>query len=997
MKINKTNSFYNFSLNIKAKETEPQENVQTVETKPLELKSKFNDHLISFRARVDKGLERFYEVNKDRMPYTVKTYVKSLEDKTRLTPLEAQKRAFSKLENAKNVTDIKKDFLFEPLFSDLIQASESKAKRGILQTAKENEELLALSDEGILKDKSDLTVYLVKKIFLEGKTVDEINTDLESDLNEDFKADFKFKNKTAKEGETPQYIYTSTLKALGIKTPSFEYQQSLRYTKDGYSDAVGEKISAFWDSLPANERVSRAKKSVEKFENWWSGLSQNEKIEMIADQLDEIELLKKYKKNERALEKEQKELNKQNPDSIEEKETKPAKDNKVKVGSSVLSKDDLFKLWAKNNLKIYEANLSEAQKDTLHLKRMQRLTARWTNMTPAQRTDYISKMKSGAEPLRYTMIDAWNHSTDLLKKLSSHLKENQVYKPADLLYSTDEFSNFQSKVMTEFWENNPDLTKAFGQKIVESQEKVNGAIERGTFEALKNQINRDKKDRIREVENFKTQQTQSIENQPPKESEDDYKKAFVDAYNSHVYGKSKSLPKSYFPELLDIYLERTPQKIIESWTKNLRGDKIPDEDVQEIINITANEPPRAKRCNRAIEAAIANVLYQATKDPVVFFMPNPDAKVALFQLEQGEKTIEFKSQKNEMNYNLKVVNSKVDLKKVNFLYEEYKKDLTEDELDEILDKYFTNTGDKALNSSLKNSAVPININGFDRNAMRENLALYGKSALILFSEKSAFPIKAKNAFYQKFVGQMPESLKEQADHCIFSKPEAFTEIEELQRLNNLFARKFDFVPRDYIDSYFKEIEDILKNPNGKLDAEIFETKCCKKRTSPSESGKLAIVDKKRMPIETKLKTLAMEQALADVLYEATGNMKVYSLPFEELAENIEIFSLVKKFPSEKRTYKTNFDGNLFEIQAQKKVNTFKINKLYREYLSELESWSNEELPENENPDVEDILFILNPEENNNPKDFAVLNRILQFGLDVKVEPNKPYHPFFKES
>ena len=54
--------------------------------------------------------------------------------------------------------------------------------------------MLDLYGIGALRDNEDLTVYLVKKIFLESKTIDEINQDLENDLQEDFKVDFKSSN-----------------------------------------------------------------------------------------------------------------------------------------------------------------------------------------------------------------------------------------------------------------------------------------------------------------------------------------------------------------------------------------------------------------------------------------------------------------------------------------------------------------------------------------------------------------------------------------------------------------------------------------------------------------------------------------------------------------------------------------------------------------------------------------------------------------------------------
>ena len=59
----------------------------------------------------------------------------------------------------------------------------------------------------------------------------------------------------------------------------------------------------------------------------------------------------------------------------------------------------------------------------------------------------------------------------------------------NILYSTDEFSQFQSRVMSEFRETHPDYAEKLGNNIRQSQLKVDLAIKRGTFEELKNQIN----------------------------------------------------------------------------------------------------------------------------------------------------------------------------------------------------------------------------------------------------------------------------------------------------------------------------------------------------------------------------------------------------------------------------------------------------------------------------------------------------------------------------
>lgn len=118
---------------------------------------------------------------------------------------------------------------------------------------------------------------------------------------------------------------------------------------------------AFWDSLDDRERTERAKKSVEKMENWWNSLTRNQKLDMIADQLTELDMLKMFKKEQRAQQK----LNpaKQEP---QDAPTEPRKHSKV--GSNKLSQDELFLKWAANNLKIFQENLSEADRDTLHVK-----------------------------------------------------------------------------------------------------------------------------------------------------------------------------------------------------------------------------------------------------------------------------------------------------------------------------------------------------------------------------------------------------------------------------------------------------------------------------------------------------------------------------------------------------------------------------------------------------------------------------------------------------
>jgi hypothetical protein len=96
---------------------------------------------------------------------------------------------------------------------------------------------------------------------------------------------------------------------------------------------------------------------------------------------------------------------------------------------------------------------------------MRRLTVRWQEMSPQERTELIQKMRLEREPIRFAMIDAWNHYPELIKELSAFLKSQQILKPVDLLYSSEEFSEFQSRVMTEFWATHRDMAEIFGDKI----------------------------------------------------------------------------------------------------------------------------------------------------------------------------------------------------------------------------------------------------------------------------------------------------------------------------------------------------------------------------------------------------------------------------------------------------------------------------------------------------------------------------------------------------
>lgn len=947
------------------------------------LRSKFNDHMLSFKARVDKGLERFFDTNKDRMPATVRRYVNSIDDKSRLSPIEAQQRAFYKLNDAESVQDIKKFFPDEELFTDLKNPSQSKATRGLLNSVKENKELFDLYDIDALKDKKNLTVYLVQKVFLEAKTIDEINADLENDLNEDFKEDFKLKNKDSK------YVYSSTLRSLGIKTPSFEYQQSLRYTRDGYADEVGDKISqgqrAFWDSLSDEDRTARAKKSVEKFEIWWNSFTTNQKLDMIADQLSELDMLKNFKKVQRAEQK-----NNPKPEDTETSENTSTQRKHTKTGSEKLSKDELFIKWASNNLKLFEANLSEAQKDTLHLKRMQRLSARWASMSPVEKTDYISKMKAGSEPLRYTMIDAWNHSTDLIKDLSLHLRANQIFKPADLLYSTQEFSEFQSKVMTQFWEEHPDYAVTLGNKIRESQQKVQTSIQRGTFEELKKQIMRDKNQRVKEMEKFKTELKNppaSTTNNLQPEYIQEFKSAYLKAIGQRLHNIPGEYMKEYFESVKDL-----PKEYIISWTKQLKGEHLTYEDESNLHKLMQSDSEKsAYAANRALEAALSNVLYEYTKNPEVYTLSFSDVKAAIYKLEIGQNPIEFHSTRLGKDFILPV-QKKVNINKkhIENLYHEYRQPVNEAEISDIIRYYFTVEGSKEN----KNDPEFIKQVELAQRKLENYIKKYNKSASIIFSDKSTFSPHIKDAFYRKFIANMPKDIMDGPIKPLIKSLDDFKYEEKLKTAKFMFGKKFDFVPKNFMDSYFREISKELRENKTQMSVDDFISVVCQKRKVSSDHGKVIFFDKQGLSMENKLNSLAMEQALADVLYEATDNENIYSMGLETLCDNLEVFVLAKKFPTSEKRCPATQENEEMTIVCKKKPNLFKIQKLYNEYQNQIIEWTTEIAQNKTTPDWEDLLFILNPDENKPLKDMSVAKRMARYA--VAPEKITIYHnPLFE--
>ena len=903
---------------------------------------------ISFEARVDKGLERFYNVNSEKMPKTVKTFIENLDDKKAFTPLRAQAAAFATLAGIGSVAEIKENFPEEELFANLIDVDSSHATRGVLGVYRENKELLKMFNQNILASGENFTVWLVKKVFLEGKTIEDINKDFKASVDADFKKLYEAKN------DSEQPIRFSTLKSLGIQTPAFEYQQSLRYTRDGYSDLVGEQISqaqrAFWDSMPPEERTQRARKTVENFEKWWSNLTTDDKLEMIAEQTTELEMLDLYKDSNFNKSSKKGIKTSQNPIEKEQNaEHKIAPQEKV---SSNLSKDDLFKIWAGNNLKLYTSNLTEYEKRLLEEKREQKRADFWKTMSPEERADYILKLQTGGQILSFAMTDAWNANPEIIIALSKHLKEKHINRPVDLVYGSEGYNEFLSKIMIEFWRNNPEIADKFGDSISLSHKKVKEAVKNGTFEILKKEINKAKilrQQKINEiiknyipvdVEKFKKDKSEQVKN-------------FIDAY-FEVNPKTmpQGMPVQYFNDFLEVLEKEFLPQEIESMTKYLRHMPMNPIELIETQRLLNSETKSLARVNRALEMSICDALYNCTHNPKVYEMTPTDSKFAIDQIIAGNKIIEFDSQYSNKYYSIPVINNNINNKEINKSYQKFLQAADNINAVDIIDSHFI-VNPKIHDADLRERIL---------NSLLTHVKHQGVVSKILFTSEFNYPVAIRAALMRKFVSYLPNVIT--PDNLIIRtiEPEDFERENRLYEIGKKHSEKYSFMPKNALEAYNREAYKILRNYDDKY-LNLYEERAL-------GIGKKGINVIQPIPIVGVAKTnpfnvlefLATEQAFADILYKATDDARVYSLRLEEfmfLFEKLKYTNLKKD--DEIKVPSRVLDKEI-SIKLKHRINFADKNTLYKDYLEELSDIAKTKFSNDETIPVQELLYILNPDE-----------------------------------
>lgn len=143
------------------------------------------DYNVSFGARLFRTPANFYEqpFNKKGMPETMKDYLNGdYVDRQNMPPAQMLRFVFDDINEAKSLEQVKRIYPNEPLFKNLTDIPNRKARKGLIS------ELDTLSNETndipLFKNgNSNFGMYLLKKIYIEGKSLKEINKDFKKDLN----------------------------------------------------------------------------------------------------------------------------------------------------------------------------------------------------------------------------------------------------------------------------------------------------------------------------------------------------------------------------------------------------------------------------------------------------------------------------------------------------------------------------------------------------------------------------------------------------------------------------------------------------------------------------------------------------------------------------------------------------------------------------------------------------------------------------------------------
>ena len=222
---------------------------------------------VNFTARLFRTPEDFYSCpwNKNGMPETMKQYLNAdYEDRQHMPPQQMLSLVFDDINETKDLEQVKRIFPDEPLFKNLTDIPNKKARTGILAEI----DLMKEDNKSLFKNgKDNLGHYIIKKIYIEGKTLKEINEDFNKDKSVYYN------------GLSP--IEYDTLRAFGIKFPNSAFWKSFTHNRTNFN-------YTYTPRKPINSRIlegSAEKKSYAPQHNRYENVKDWE-IDKLADALN---------------------------------------------------------------------------------------------------------------------------------------------------------------------------------------------------------------------------------------------------------------------------------------------------------------------------------------------------------------------------------------------------------------------------------------------------------------------------------------------------------------------------------------------------------------------------------------------------------------------------------------------------------------------------------------------------------------------------------------
>lgn len=205
------------------KQEKPQ--VSRPETTGIPAMYAYKDFNITFGARLFRSPQNFYEqdFNEQNMPLSLHKYIYEEGDaafKRSIPPSQAMREVFGKIEQANNLDEVRQMYPDEPLFANLTSKPNKNAREGLLGMINLLKQDSDFEDKTLFKNgDDDLGLYILKKIYIEGKSLKEINKDFNNDVNPEFRS---------------YDITSSDYSAYGIRFPEQSFWRSFVPTRENF-------------------------------------------------------------------------------------------------------------------------------------------------------------------------------------------------------------------------------------------------------------------------------------------------------------------------------------------------------------------------------------------------------------------------------------------------------------------------------------------------------------------------------------------------------------------------------------------------------------------------------------------------------------------------------------------------------------------------------------------------------------------------------------------